>query len=390
MIMILKAIGLAGLACITGFAQTPDFSEIRLVGASGYGLRIMRPDKGKAKIVGEFVANELGASIGGSVGYAAYDWESGVVFMVAPPFGSPRWVHWIDRSRPDEQRRVLIPELPEKQAMDMYLTRSGADSKLLLVRYVHLPVKGDGTPSESELRPILRIDANGASAVDPLKETRPKSSLSLLSTFGDLGGYSGDAYWHQVYGGMREGRFVAIGGVAIEALALVSPQPVGDWFRLNISDKRAIAMESADGRVIYDLATKTRRPLKGLEGLMAQPLRSYGNWLGAALHDWIDADKGDEPADPLEAIQKHLGLKARKQLWLYEIATGIDTIIPVSHRDSEVLLVTPDGRVVFREDDRVYGAKIVGPTIQHKTLLCQDPWIPFVHWAIEGKPPAKQ
>ena len=83
-------------------------------------------------------------------------------------------------------------------------------------------------------------------------------------------------------------------------------------------------------------------------------------------------------------------MKARKQLWVYEIATGIDTFIPVSHRDSEVLLVTPDGRVIYREDDRVYGAKIVGPTIQHKTLLCQDPWIPFVHWAIEGKPPAKQ
>ncbi len=379
---------LLGLACLFSLAvrsQPPDFSEIRLVGVSARGLRTIRPNKGKAKIVDEFVANEVGAAIGGSAGYAAYDWEKGVLFMVAPPFGDPKWVHWIDRREPDRQMRTLIPVLPNQLAVDPFLVRSGPDEKLFLMQYVEVPIKMDGS-SPRVLRPILRIDTNGASAIDPLKETRPLSTLSKLITFGDPGGYGGTMNDLMIDGPIRGGKFIGPLALPLEAPTLAFPDPKGTHFIVDLIDSRSIMLAVAgEGRIIYDTRTKKRAQPRGIDGIHARPIRSYGNWLGAALHDYVEFDKGPEPDDSMEAIQKYMGMKAKKQLWLYEVATGIETIFPVSHRDSEVLLVTPDGRVVFRENDRVYGAKIVGPVIQQKTLLCQDPWIPFVHWAIEGQ-----
>ena len=385
--MIIKIIASACLISLAASAQLRDFSEIRLVGVSGMGLRTIRPEKGKAKIVSEFVANEGGAALGGSAGYAAYDWERGVLMIQAPPFGEPKWLFWIDRRQPDKLLRNLIPMVPNQHTMDLFLTRDTADERLLSVEYIpNLNPDGTADLSGRYLRPILRIGANGAFPIDPLKETQPLTALSRLITFGDLGGYGGMVNNYLIDGPIRDGKYIGPRDlIPLDDLPLLVPNPKADRFSLDLIDPQVVVMNYGEGRMVIDRRTKERRRLKGIDGLNARPMRSYGNWLGAALLDSVEFDKGPEPDDPMEAIQKFMGMKARKQLWLYEVATGIEAIVPVSHRDSEVLLITPDGRVIFRENDRVYGAKIVGPLIQQKTLLCQDPWIPFVHWAIEGQ-----
>ena len=59
-------------------------------------------------------------------------------------------------------------------------------------------------------------------------------------------------------------------------------------------------------------------------------------------------------------------------------------------KDSDVLAIESDGRILYLANDSIYLAKIDGTQINPPTLIVKDADVPEVHWAFWGPPALRE
>lgn len=129
-------------------------------------------------------------------------------------------------------------------------------------------------------------------------------------------------------------------------------------------------------------------------------LRLFGKWLAEIVEN-ASRNHGpnpgrenertwDEKTDRLPPVQRLYEQFGRQEysrpgiLVLQNLASSRKIRIATGQEDSEILWVDDDS-VLYRLNDAIYEAKIVGDKLQNATLIVKDEGVPEVHWVFWSK-----
>jgi hypothetical protein len=129
-------------------------------------------------------------------------------------------------------------------------------------------------------------------------------------------------------------------------------------------------------------------------------LRLFGHWLAESVANW-SSNHGpnpgrenertwDEKTDRLPPVQRLYEQFGQQQyarpgiLALQNLADERKIRIETDQEDSEVLWADDDS-VLYRVNDGIYQAKIVGDKLRDATLIVKDEDVPEVHWVFWSK-----
>ena len=105
----------------------------------------------------------------------------------------------------------------------------------------------------------------------------------------------------------------------------------------------------------------------------------------AGGNDLLPDVRGRYEAEDEELLQgRSLAASMPGVLVLYNLADGRKIRIITGQEDSEILDVSGD-TVLYRVNDAIYTARILGNRLNQPTLLCKDDDVPEVHWAFWSK-----
>jgi hypothetical protein len=129
-------------------------------------------------------------------------------------------------------------------------------------------------------------------------------------------------------------------------------------------------------------------------------LRLFGHWLAESVANWSpnhgpnpgteNERTWDEKTDRLPPVQRLYEQFGQQQyarpgiLALQNLADERKIRIETDQEDSEVLW-TDDDSVLYRVNDGIYQAKIVGDKLRDATLIVKDEDVPEVHWVFWSK-----
>jgi hypothetical protein len=169
-----------------------------------------------------------------------------------------------------------------------------------------------------------------------------------------------------------------------------------DYLLLRAFDPSTERPASSEKMFLHDRA-KDRWSTIQVEGNRSEQ-RLFGPWL-ATLVRMNNTDKkpgpgrGHEPdgaIDGLPNIQYEYATWAGRFYWmpgvlvLQNLVDGRKIRIETDAEDSEILWAGSD-RVVYRVDDTIFQARIVGDKLQGTTVLVHDGDVPGVHWVFWSK-----
>jgi hypothetical protein len=130
----------------------------------------------------------------------------------------------------------------------------------------------------------------------------------------------------------------------------------------------------------------------------ASSLRLFGEWVAvivAIRNPEHKAGPGREnerslPTDRLPSVQNEYAIFAGKWgffpgvLTLQNLADGRKIRIETGQEDSEILRLEND-IVLYRVNDTIYEAKIIGHQLKDSTVIVKDEDVPEIHWAFWSK-----
>ena len=129
-------------------------------------------------------------------------------------------------------------------------------------------------------------------------------------------------------------------------------------------------------------------------------LRLFSKWLAEIVQNWSPSHgpnpgrenerTWEEKTDRLPPVQRLYEQFGRQEyarpgiLVLQNLADGRKIQIETGQEDSEILWVDDDS-VLYRVNDAIYQAKIVGDKLQGAALIVKDEDVPEVHWVFWSK-----
>jgi hypothetical protein len=129
-------------------------------------------------------------------------------------------------------------------------------------------------------------------------------------------------------------------------------------------------------------------------------LRLFDHWLAEIVANWSpnhgpnpgreNERTWDEKTDRLPPVQRLYEQFGRQEyarpgiLGLQNLADGRKIRIETDQEDSEILWAA-DNSVLYRVNDGIYQAKIVGDKLRDATLIVKDEDVPEVHWVFWSK-----
>lgn len=126
--------------------------------------------------------------------------------------------------------------------------------------------------------------------------------------------------------------------------------------------------------------------------------RIFGNWLATIVQFWDPNHKQNPGAeherstrtDTLPNVRELYAMSAGRNCFipgdvtLLNLSTQRRIALHTGEEDSEILQVEAD-TVLYRVNDTIYQAKIVGDQLKDSTILVKDEDVPEIHWAFWSK-----
>jgi hypothetical protein len=146
--------------------------------------------------------------------------------------------------------------------------------------------------------------------------------------------------------------------------------------------------------IVYVHDRKTDRwTTRSVDGSCSRT-RIFGSWLATIVQFWDPNHKQNPGADQERSVETNTLPNVRQlyaifaghncripgTLTLQNLESGAKIVLPTGEEDSEVLWVGAD-TVLYRINDTIYQAKIVGDQIKDPTMLVRDEDVPEIHWA---------
>lgn len=129
------------------------------------------------------------------------------------------------------------------------------------------------------------------------------------------------------------------------------------------------------------------------------PVRIFGDWLVTTAMEWRPAPIGSGSGSPGTGNQRavlptsqhpsvrdqymnqFIDLYIPGKLIFQNLSNDKKLILDTGQEDSEALAVSSAGEVVYRVNDTIYSAKIVGDQITSTAPVVKDIDVPEIHWA---------
>lgn len=142
------------------------------------------------------------------------------------------------------------------------------------------------------------------------------------------------------------------------------------------------------------------------------PVRIFGDWLVTTTMEWRPAPAGSGSGSPgvgneraVLPTSQHPSVRDRYmnqfidlyipgKLILQNLSSDKKIVLNTGQEDSEILAISAAGEVVYRVNDTIYSAKIIGDEITSAVPVVKDIDVPEIHWAFwahaaqTAKPPA--
>lgn len=131
-------------------------------------------------------------------------------------------------------------------------------------------------------------------------------------------------------------------------------------------------------------------------GNTTAPVRIFGDWLVTTVMHWhpgppgspgIKNERGGYADQPLPDVRieyqsQFLDLYMPGKIVLQDLSDGRKLDLDTGQQDSEIIAIRSDGEMLYRVNDSIYSAEIVGSQITARTLVVADgDDVPEVHWA---------
>jgi hypothetical protein len=127
------------------------------------------------------------------------------------------------------------------------------------------------------------------------------------------------------------------------------------------------------------------------------PVRIFGDWLVTAMMEWSPGphriegrviEHGRPLPNELPAVREYenqlVNLHVPGKLILQNLSDERKLILETGQADTEVVAIRSDGEMLYRANDSIYSAKIVGNQITDTALIVKDSDVSEVHWAFWG------
>lgn len=129
------------------------------------------------------------------------------------------------------------------------------------------------------------------------------------------------------------------------------------------------------------------------------PVRIFGDWLVTTTMEWRPAPAGSGSGSPGtgneravlptsqhpsvrdQYMNQFVDLYIPGKLILQNLSNNKKLVLDTGQEDSEILAVSAAGEVVYRMNDTIYSAKIVGDKITSAAPVVKDIDVPEIHWA---------
>ncbi|HTU36019.1 MAG TPA: hypothetical protein VMF66_19625 [Candidatus Acidoferrum sp.] len=125
------------------------------------------------------------------------------------------------------------------------------------------------------------------------------------------------------------------------------------------------------------------------------PVRIFGDWLVTTVMHWhpgppatpgIENERGGYADQPLPDVRieyqsQFLDLYIPGKIALQNLNDGRKFDLDTGQEDSEIIAIRSDGEMLYRVNDSIYSAEIVGSQITDPKLIVKDAGVPEVHWA---------
>jgi hypothetical protein len=161
-----------------------------------------------------------------------------------------------------------------------------------------------------------------------------------------------------------------------------------EYLVINTTNAPMTASHASKTLLVHDLVRDKWKGIQ-IEGGVST-VRLFGSWLATIVMDWNPDQKtspgrGNEPPyvqqmySDEDANYYYSGV-----LTLQNLSDGRKISIETGQEDSEVLWEGSD-TVLYRVNDTIYQAQIVGEHLQDTTVVVKDDEVPEIHWAFWSK-----
>jgi len=171
---------------------------------------------------------------------------------------------------------------------------------------------------------------------------------------------------------------------------------VGIMHRLADIQSGAVSKRTNETLYVHDRKANRWRTIT-LEGTCSRT-RIFGPWLATIVQFWSPnharnpgaSNERNEETDTLPNVSELYRVFAAQNcsipgdLTLRNLDTGQSIMFHTGQEDSEILQVKGD-IVLYRINDTIYQAKIVGDQLKDSTMVVKDEDVPEIHWAFWSK-----
>lgn len=272
-----------------------------------------------------------------------------------------------------------------------------------------IPLSAEGPDGPSRQPALVSISSNAA-------ERTPRLRFDSWSEYAEVrleGSYGGPTIVPYFVGSTAASKLVvSVLGHSVDvdtlppsvqsAAAKTPPAVVvasRDWLVLDLDYARqdqAMSKLDVTERFVHDRVHGRWKTIQ-IDG-NASGLRLFGSWLATRVgmrnpehkaSPGRESERGKE-TDRLPNVQEQYSIFAGKWIWfpgiltLQDLADGRKIRMETGQEDSEILRVDGD-IVLYRVNDAIYQARIVGDQLKDSTIIVKDEDVPEIHWAFWSK-----
>jgi hypothetical protein len=154
--------------------------------------------------------------------------------------------------------------------------------------------------------------------------------------------------------------------------------------------------------LLLDKTTNTWRTLvlpTTVTSLINPAIRIFGDWLVTTTMEWrpgpagrgsgspgMENERVELPTDARPSVRdeysnQFIDLYIPGKLIIHNLADNKKLILDTGQEDSEIIAIAPKGEMLYRVNDTIYSAKIVGGQINGTIPIVKDIDVPEIHWA---------